>query len=165
MSQSSTMAGPSHLQPPQGPSSLQQPGGPQGATTSTFPAPPDFAMHYTDENIRAGMVLPPPPVPSKFTVFKFDYDLEGVRWNFREFSFYHLRIFSAAPSIARRIEHSAIVLVNRKLESGAEEVESQRGGRLSRPVGDSHSVRDFLKFFLLLGIFLGLFKLKGLSDN
>lgn len=49
-----------------------------------FPAPPEFAILYTPENVaafnegRGGAILPPPPVPTKFTVFNEEVDLEAV---------------------------------------------------------------------------------------
>ena len=51
--------------------------GNQPQNISIFPPPPIFAEHYTSDNIRKGLVLPPPPVPSKFDVFGESYDLEG----------------------------------------------------------------------------------------
>lgn len=60
-----------------GPSGIQPQ---QHQTVSPFPAPPEYAEHYSDDAIRAGLALPPPPVPTKFTVFKEEYDLEGVRY-------------------------------------------------------------------------------------
>lgn len=53
--------------------------GSQPQNISLFPPPPIYAEHYTSENIRKGVVLPPPPVPSKFEVFGESYDLEGVK--------------------------------------------------------------------------------------
>ncbi|KAH7730535.1 MED7 protein [Aphelenchoides avenae] len=49
----------------------------QPQIVSPFPAPPDYAANYTTENIKSGKVLPPPPVPTKFTAFNEAYDLEG----------------------------------------------------------------------------------------
>ncbi|WKX92440.1 hypothetical protein Q1695_010456 [Nippostrongylus brasiliensis] len=43
---------------------------------SPFPAPPEYAQHYTNERISQGAVLPPPPVQSVFTVFGEEYRLE-----------------------------------------------------------------------------------------
>uniref|UniRef100_A0A1I7W6G5 Mediator of RNA polymerase II transcription subunit 7 n=1 Tax=Heterorhabditis bacteriophora TaxID=37862 RepID=A0A1I7W6G5_HETBA len=43
---------------------------------SPFPAPPDYAQHYTSDRIAQGAVLPPPPVQSEFTVFGEDYNLD-----------------------------------------------------------------------------------------
>ncbi|CAK5059424.1 unnamed protein product [Meloidogyne enterolobii] len=43
-----------------------------------FPPPPIFAECYTSENISKGLVLPPPPVPTKFEVFGETFDLEGA---------------------------------------------------------------------------------------
>ncbi|KHJ87759.1 MED7 protein [Oesophagostomum dentatum] len=43
---------------------------------SPFPAPPDYAQHYTTERISQGSVLPPPPVQTVFTVFGEEYRLE-----------------------------------------------------------------------------------------
>lgn len=43
---------------------------------SPFPAPPDYAQHYTTERISQGAVLPPPPVQTVFTVFGEEYRLE-----------------------------------------------------------------------------------------
>ena len=54
---------------------------------SLFPPPPIFADCYTSENIAKGLVLPPPPVPTKFEVFGEPFDLEGVRF------FYFKRLF------------------------------------------------------------------------
>ena len=47
------------------------------ATISPFPPPPDYAMNYSEENLREMRCLPPPPVPSRFTVYNEAYDLEG----------------------------------------------------------------------------------------
>lgn len=47
-------------------------------TTSPFPTPPDFAKQYTEENIRNGNYLPPPPLSLHYTVFNEEYSLEGV---------------------------------------------------------------------------------------
>uniref|UniRef100_A0A1I8B289 Mediator of RNA polymerase II transcription subunit 7 n=1 Tax=Meloidogyne hapla TaxID=6305 RepID=A0A1I8B289_MELHA len=43
-----------------------------------FPPPPIFAEGYTSDNIAKGLVLPPPPVPTKFEVFGETFDLEGA---------------------------------------------------------------------------------------
>uniref|UniRef100_A0A0N5ALY0 C2H2-type domain-containing protein n=1 Tax=Syphacia muris TaxID=451379 RepID=A0A0N5ALY0_9BILA len=54
---------------------------PQPSVVSTFPQPPEYAKHYTDENIEKKTVLPPPPVPNEFTVFgeEYNFDEEVVR--------------------------------------------------------------------------------------
>jgi hypothetical protein len=44
-----------------------------------FPPPPVFAEYYTSENIAKCLILPPPPVPTRFEVFGEPFDLEGVR--------------------------------------------------------------------------------------
>uniref|UniRef100_A0AC34QD63 Mediator of RNA polymerase II transcription subunit 7 n=1 Tax=Panagrolaimus sp. JU765 TaxID=591449 RepID=A0AC34QD63_9BILA len=41
-----------------------------------FPNPPSYAKLYTKANFNAGLCPPPPPVPSKFTVFGEEYNLE-----------------------------------------------------------------------------------------
>lgn len=46
------------------------------AAVSPFPQPPEYAKQYTDENIAKKLVLPPPPVPTEFTVFGEEYNLE-----------------------------------------------------------------------------------------
>ncbi|KJH43033.1 MED7 protein [Dictyocaulus viviparus] len=43
---------------------------------SPFPAPPEYAHHYTTERVNQGAVLPPPPVQTVFTVFGEEYRLE-----------------------------------------------------------------------------------------
>ncbi|VDK57501.1 unnamed protein product [Anisakis simplex] len=43
---------------------------------SPFPQPPEYAKQYTDENIAKKVVLPPPPVPTEFTVFGEEYNFE-----------------------------------------------------------------------------------------
>uniref|UniRef100_A0A183C4B3 Mediator of RNA polymerase II transcription subunit 7 n=1 Tax=Globodera pallida TaxID=36090 RepID=A0A183C4B3_GLOPA len=44
---------------------------------SLFPPPPLFAEQYTTENIKKGLVLPPPNLPTKFEVFSELCDLDG----------------------------------------------------------------------------------------
>uniref|UniRef100_A0A0M3I9G9 Mediator of RNA polymerase II transcription subunit 7 n=2 Tax=Ascaris TaxID=6251 RepID=A0A0M3I9G9_ASCLU len=46
------------------------------AVISPFPQPPEYAKQYTDENISKKVVLPPPPVPTEFTVFGEEYNFE-----------------------------------------------------------------------------------------
>lgn len=48
------------------------------AVISPFPQPPEYAKQYTDENISKKVVLPPPPVPTEFTVFGEEYNFEEV---------------------------------------------------------------------------------------
>ncbi|MFH4974378.1 hypothetical protein AB6A40_001087 [Gnathostoma spinigerum] len=43
---------------------------------SPLPQPPEYAKQYTDENIERKCVLPPPPVPTEFTVFGEEYNLD-----------------------------------------------------------------------------------------
>lgn len=49
-----------------------------GFRISPFPPIPEYAANYTDENIKSGMIMLPPPMPVKFTVFNEEQDLEGV---------------------------------------------------------------------------------------
>ena len=53
---------------------------PQSSAVSPFPAPPEYAQMYTSANIKTRKVLAPPPVPSKFTVYGEEYNLEDVSW-------------------------------------------------------------------------------------
>lgn len=57
-------------------------------TTSPFPAPPEFAKQYTEENIKNGAYLPPPPIPMHYTVFNEEYNLEGVSFICLNFKLY-----------------------------------------------------------------------------
>jgi hypothetical protein len=52
--------------------------GPAANTVSPFPAPPEYAQHYTTENIKHQRILKPPPIPRKFSVFGEEIDMEGV---------------------------------------------------------------------------------------
>ncbi|CAD5231726.1 unnamed protein product [Bursaphelenchus xylophilus] len=44
---------------------------------SPYPSPPEYALNYTNDNIRSGSIPKPPPVPLKFKVFNEEYNLEG----------------------------------------------------------------------------------------
>ncbi len=52
---------------------------------SSFPQPPEYARQYTDANVAKKNVLPPPIIPSEFTVF-------GEEYNFEEVSIFYLYI-------------------------------------------------------------------------
>ncbi|CAG9529769.1 unnamed protein product [Cercopithifilaria johnstoni] len=43
---------------------------------SPFPQPPEYARQYTDANVAKKNVLPPPVIPSEFTVFGEEYNFE-----------------------------------------------------------------------------------------
>ncbi|VDK69483.1 unnamed protein product [Onchocerca ochengi] len=43
---------------------------------SSFPQPPEYARQYTDANVAKKNVLPPPIIPSEFTVFGEEYNFE-----------------------------------------------------------------------------------------
>uniref|UniRef100_A0A0R3RY47 C2H2-type domain-containing protein n=1 Tax=Elaeophora elaphi TaxID=1147741 RepID=A0A0R3RY47_9BILA len=43
---------------------------------SPFPQPPEYARQYTDANVAKKNVLPPPAIPSEFTVFGEEYNFE-----------------------------------------------------------------------------------------
>ncbi|VDP16423.1 unnamed protein product [Onchocerca flexuosa] len=45
---------------------------------SSFPQPPEYARQYTDANVAKKNVLPPPIIPSEFTVFGEEYNFEEV---------------------------------------------------------------------------------------
>lgn len=45
---------------------------------SPFPQPPEYARQYTDANVAKKNVLPPPVIPSEFTVFGEEYNFEEV---------------------------------------------------------------------------------------
>ncbi|CAD5224833.1 unnamed protein product [Bursaphelenchus okinawaensis] len=44
---------------------------------SPYPTPPEYSLNYTNDNIRAGNIPKPPPVPSKFKIFNEEYTLDG----------------------------------------------------------------------------------------
>lgn len=58
----------------QNPSSSQAP----QQNASPFPAPPEYVQNYSNENIRTYQAPKPPKIPSRFTVFNEEYNLEGV---------------------------------------------------------------------------------------
>lgn len=45
---------------------------------SPFPQPPEYARQYTDANVAKKNLLPPPSIPSEFTVFGEEYNFEEV---------------------------------------------------------------------------------------
>lgn len=59
---------------------------------SPFPQPPEYARQYTDANVAKKNVLPPPVIPSEFTVFGEEYNFEEVFQSFVYLS--HFFIFS-----------------------------------------------------------------------
>lgn len=50
----------------------------QPVSISPFPQPPEYARQYTDTNVAKKNVLPPPIVPTEFTVFGEEYNFEEV---------------------------------------------------------------------------------------
>lgn len=57
---------------------------------SPYPQPPEYARQYTDANVAKKNVLPPPAIPTEFTVFGEEYNFEEVP----NLSFIHL-LFSS----------------------------------------------------------------------
>lgn len=45
---------------------------------SNYPPPPNFYANYAPENVKNGHALPPPPVPSRFTTFDEELDMEDT---------------------------------------------------------------------------------------
>lgn len=81
----------------QQPPNLPLPGGPgvqqQPQNINLFPPPPIYAEQYSSDNVKKGLVLPPPPLPTKFEVFTEPYDLEGVNFKRINLNLLHFIVF------------------------------------------------------------------------